>query len=131
MLIFGHAINKTDAIKILPEIDCMHVRGFISGVNAFIRSTRRSLLHSHNHRRTMDALFDEVHHCPEDDPFAAHQDEYEMLPSMAVPQIDRDAFQELWQENLPMVSVLQRSIEAGKDFFHVKTGCAEEVARVC
>ena len=78
----------------------------------------------------MDALLDEVNHCPEDDAFAAHQDEYEMLPSMAVPEIDRDAFQELWQENLPVVSVLQRSIEAGKEFIHVKTGCAEEVARV-
>ena len=114
----------------MPEIDCMHVRGSISGVNAFIRSTRGSLLHSHHHPRTMDALLDEVNHCPEDDAFAAHQDEYEMLPSMAVPEIDRDAFQELWQENLPVVSVLQRSIEAGKEFIHVKTGCAEEVARV-
>ena len=27
-------------------------------------------------------------------------------------------------------TVLQRSMEAGKEFIHVKTGCAEEVARV-
>ena len=74
----------------------------------------------------MDALLEEVNNCPGDDPFAAQQDEYEMLPSMPV----RDPFQELWQENLPMVLVLQRSMEAGKEFIHVKTGCAEEVARV-
>ena len=48
MLIFGHAMNKTDATKILPKIDCMHVRRSISGVNAFIRSTRTSSLHPHH-----------------------------------------------------------------------------------